>query len=305
VCGVWGWGVSAFLCDGPTIINVSGGRTSGFMLRRHLDAHGGQLPPDTHAVFCNTGAEHDGTLVFLAECADRWGVDLRWIERDASTPQGFREVTFETAAREHEPFEELITRRKFLPNAVMRFCTQALKIETAAAFMRAQGYARWTSVVGLRHDEPARVAKIRARDHGDWDVACPLYDARVTVADVAAYWRVQPFDLRIAAHEGNCVGCFLKSTGRRRRIAEDTPERLAWWAEMESRIGARFRKDGPSYARLLSDARAQGRLALRVIDDEDDLVACGCTDRRYRRCACRAPRTHGHALSCERSTWAA
>lgn len=292
-----------FRCDGPTIINVSGGRTSALMLRRHLDAHGGALPPDVHAVFANTGAEHEGTLLFLDETARQWGVDLRWIERDTTTPEGWREVTFETASREAEPFEELITRKRFLPNAVMRFCTIDLKIKVAAAFMRSQGYDRWTSVVGLRYDEPQRVHKLRARDHGDWDVACPLFDARVTVADVAAYWRASPFDLRIAPHEGNCVGCFLKSTGKRRRIAEDTPDRLAWWAEIEARIGARFRKDGPSYQQLLDEAASQGRLHLRVVDD-DDLVACGCTDRRVRRCTCGARRGRGHALFCERSTWA-
>lgn len=288
--------MTPFLCDGPTIVNVSGGRTSGLMLRRILDAHGGALPPDVHAVFTNTGAEHEGTLRFLDEQVRQWGVDLRWIERTPDAP-GWREVTFETASRESEPFEELVMRKRFLPNAVMRFCTVDLKIKTAAAFMQSQGYDRWTSVVGLRHDEPARVSKLRARDHGQWDVACPLSDARVTVADVAAYWRASPFDLRIAPHEGNCVGCFLKSTGKRRRIAEDTPERLAWWAEMEARIGARFRKDGPSYRDLLADASAQGRLHLSVVDDADDLAACGCTDRRpvRRRCGCRS-RTH--TLAC-------
>lgn len=292
-----------FRCDGPTILNISGGRTSGYMLRRTLDAHDGELPPDVHAVFTNTGGEHAGTLDFLMECADRWGVDLRWIERDRSAADGWREVTYETASRAHEPFEELVTSKRFLPNAVMRFCTQALKIETAAAFMRAQGYDRWTSVVGLRFDEPARVHKLRARDAA-WDVACPLYDARVDVDDVAAFWRGAGFDLRIPAHAGNCVGCFLKGHAKRRRIAEDTPELLAWWAEMEARVGARFRKDGPSYARLIADAAAQGRLHLRVVDDADDLTVCGCTDRRPRRCLCRSPRTLGHALSCARSTWA-
>lgn len=290
-----------FVCDGPTIINVSGGRTSSLMLRRTLDAHGGALPPDVHAVFTNTGGEHAGTLEFLAECADRWGVDIRWIERDRRVADGWREVTYDTASRAHEPFEELVTQRKFLPNAVMRFCTQSLKIETAAAFMRSQGYDRWTSIVGLRHDEPARVSKLRARDAA-WDVACPLFDAGVTVDDVAAFWRASPFDLSIPAHAGNCVGCFLKGTSKRRRIAEDTPELLAWWASMEERIGARFRKDGPSYAHLIADASAQGRLHLRVVDD-DDLTVCGCTDRRpqRRRCSCRG---RGHALSCERSSWA-
>lgn len=297
---------SPYFCEGPTIVNDSGGRTSGYLVNRILDAHDGVLPPDVHVVFANTAAEHEGTLAFLDEQARQWGVDLRWVERDPETAQGFREVTYETASRQCEPFEDLVIRKKFLPNAVMRFCTIDLKIKTAAAFMRAQGYDRWTSVVGLRRDEPARVSKLRARDHGDWDVACPLYDAGVTVTDVAAFWQAQPFDLRIGAHEGNCVGCFLKSTPKRRRVAEESPHLLAWWAEMEERVGARFRKDGPSYARLLADAKAQGRLNLRVVvdDEADDLAACGCTDRRPARarwctCGSRKPPGRQHTLACQ------
>jgi hypothetical protein len=50
-----------FLCDGPTIINVSGGRTSSLMLRRTLDAHGGTLPADAHV-----------TVVEMNPVVERW-----------------------------------------------------------------------------------------------------------------------------------------------------------------------------------------------------------------------------------------
>jgi hypothetical protein len=58
--------VNPYFCDGPTILNISGGRTSGLMLRRILDAHDGTLPPETFAVFANTGRERSETLTFLA-----------------------------------------------------------------------------------------------------------------------------------------------------------------------------------------------------------------------------------------------
>ena len=61
-----------FRLDGPTLLNISGGRTSALMLRRVLDAHDGALPDDAHAVFCNTGGEHAGTLDFLDETARQW-----------------------------------------------------------------------------------------------------------------------------------------------------------------------------------------------------------------------------------------
>ena len=68
-----------FLSDGPTVISFSGGRTSGLMLRRVLDAHGGALPPDVHVVFTNTGKERPETLAFVAECARQWGVAIHCI----------------------------------------------------------------------------------------------------------------------------------------------------------------------------------------------------------------------------------
>lgn len=44
-----------FRIEGPALISFSGGRTSGLMLRRILDAHGGRLHRDVHVVYANTG----------------------------------------------------------------------------------------------------------------------------------------------------------------------------------------------------------------------------------------------------------
>ncbi len=288
-----------FLIDGPTIINVSGGRTSALMLRRYLDANGGALPPDCYAVFANTGREHPKTLDFVRDFAEAWEVDVRWIERDASAPAGarFREVTHDSASRDGKPFADLIAQRHYLPNAVSRFCTTALKIETARDFMRAQGHSEWTSAVGLRRDEPARVAKIRARDHGEWDVTVPLFDAHVTKADVMAFWAAAPFDLALEPWQSNCDGCFLKSASILERTEREAPGSLAWWSTMERAVGATFVK-GRTYLRVIERAT---RPMLPGLLDAEEAVAlpCSCTDRRKpRRCTCGKRRGDGHALSC-------
>lgn len=62
-----------FRIIGPACISFSGGRTSAYMLRRILNAHGGELPADVHAVFANTGKERLETLDFVHECAAHWG----------------------------------------------------------------------------------------------------------------------------------------------------------------------------------------------------------------------------------------
>lgn len=57
--------IDPFRIEGPAVVNVSGGRTSAYMLRRVLDACGGRLPADVFAVFCNTGDEREETLRFV------------------------------------------------------------------------------------------------------------------------------------------------------------------------------------------------------------------------------------------------
>ena len=59
-----------FVIWGPAILGVSGGRTSGKMLRRILDAHGGHLPTDVVPVFANTGLERPETLDFVDRAAN-------------------------------------------------------------------------------------------------------------------------------------------------------------------------------------------------------------------------------------------
>ena len=267
-----------FLITTPTIINVSGGRTSALMLRRYLDANGGRLPAETHAVFANVGRERPETLDFLVRCAEAWGVDLRWIER---TPGGgFREVTPETASRDGEPLATLFRERRYLSNPVTRFCTADGKIQTARDFMRARGYDHWTSAVGLRYDEPSRVHKLRARDAGQWDVACPLYDAKVTKGHVAEFWSRQPFDLALKSWEGNCDLCFLKGRTVRERIMRDRPDLAAWWIAQEAAIGARFLPHEPTYVKTLDNVRRLPMLPLNI-DPDDEAMACssgGCTD---------------------------
>ena len=66
-------------------INVSGGRSSGYLLYKILYANGG-LPKTAKAVFANTGKEREETLEFIHEIETRWSVPIVWLEhtRDES-----------------------------------------------------------------------------------------------------------------------------------------------------------------------------------------------------------------------------
>lgn len=217
-----------YLITGPAIISFSGGRTSGYMLKQILNAHGGTLPADVHVAFANTGKERPETLRFVHECGERWGVRIHWLEwratpsRAAGTASlfawlndndsdyrmvneaGFEEVGYNSASRLGEPFEALIAMKQRLPNWQERWCTEFLKIVPLTAFAASLGWAPGTyrEVIGLRHDEEHRVLKSLANAEFRWDrklkqevprdpprqVWFPLSRARVTKPDVMTFW---------------------------------------------------------------------------------------------------------------------
>jgi len=277
--------------DCPTLISFSGGRTSGYMLYKILDSYDGVLPDDVHVTFANTGKEMPETLDFINDCAVNWNVNVRWLELDIHDERPIyrtKEVTYETASRNGEPFAALIRRKKMLPNVMMRICTQELKINVMKRFMRAKGYKEWANVIGLRYDEPKRVAKQRKQnDSGKnkWTSLVPLYDNKVMVEDVALFWEKNEFDLKLPNHSGktlagNCDLCFLKGTRTLIKLIKEKPELADWWIEQEQKISkpdediATFNKSR-SYTDLVELAKFD---SLQTSLFEDDTRSCFCHD---------------------------
>ena len=337
---------SLFALETPSVISFSGGRTSGLMLYRILEAYGFKLPDGIKVIFCNTGKERAETLDFVERCSQEWGVDITWLEYrytgpvmepvpepttgkwvdrertmwspledldgtadddeqheigtyiervwipDKKTPKrvtpgshGFTVVNYATASRNGEPFEQLIRARNMLPNVVARFCTVELKIRTNARYLKSIGWTDgYLNAIGLRADEPHRVARLKGTNrHNAEEPIAPLYAAGVTLADVQGFWKKQPFDLQLEPYEGNCDLCFLKGAGKIRRIMQEHPELAEWWMHMETIIDSgrngigRFRADRPPYRVQLELAKRPG--LFDEIEEHDQLSAyCSCTD---------------------------
>jgi len=278
--------MNPYLLDLPAVVSFSGGRTSGFMLRHILDAHGG-TPDDLVVCFQNTGLEHPATYEFVREVGKRWEVPITWLEYylDDEGKHACRTVGFDSASRDGEPFTSLIQKKAYLPNPVARVCTSNLKMRTLDRYLKTlpafqDGY---TNAVGLRYDEPRRALRVRS-DNGREEMWCPMYHAHHTEEDVLAFWARQPFDLMLPLHgnmAGNCVGCFLKGRGKLEILMEEMPEHFDWWIKAEQLVqttagtGAQFRSDRPSYAAMLKRVQAQGSL---FPPDEEDTIPCMCTD---------------------------
>lgn len=253
-----------FKIDGPTCISFSGGRTSAYMLWRVLQSNDGKLPKDARVVFANTGKEDRGTLDFVDRCAREWKVSIAWVEY-ADNSVGFRMVFNREACSETgEPFEALIRKRNYLPNPVTRFCTSDLKIKPITAMLRHAGWGDFDMMVGIRADEPRRLAKMR-------HLLTPLAAAGITKQAVLEFWRKQPFDLETDA--GNCDLCFNKGLPELMSLVRRRPERAVWWAMQEQAIGATFHKDRPSYAQMKDFAERQQEMFTG-----EGAIACFCGD---------------------------
>lgn len=253
----------------PFVVSFSGGSTSGFMLRRVLDAYGGSLPSSAVVVFCNTGLEHERTLDFVHEIEARW-CPVVWLEYDPLTR--FRVVDYSTASRDGEPFRALIDARGYLPTPVARVCTTNLKIRASSSYLKSIGWQSWSNAIGLRYDEPHRVHRMKGDIKAE-DPVMPMYEAMHSLKDVDDYWGRSDFALGIPRWLGNCVGCFLKSRGRLEMVAESEPEHLEWWERQEERFGKSFRLDR-TYRGIRLQVLEQGRL----YDDAGDSMPCMCGD---------------------------
>lgn len=276
-----------FKIDSPTCISFSGGRTSAYMLWRVLQANGG-LPEEAVVCFANTGKEEEATLRFVQRCGAEWNVPITWLEY-RNDDQGFAIVNFDTASRNGEPFAAIIAKRNFLPNPVARFCTVELKIVPELKYLKSLGWSEWENMVGIRSDEPRRVAKIKANPSGGKsgpERIMPLAEAGVSKADVSSFWGSASFDLELPNHggvtyHGNCDLCFLKGASQIQSLIAEKPSRAVWWASMEGTItnshiinGGRFRSDRPTYAQMAKFTADQRDM----FSGDDESIACFCGD---------------------------
>lgn len=279
---------SPYLINEPTIISFSGGRTSAYMLYRVLQENNG-LPSDALVCFANTGKEEEATLEFVQECSKNWNVSIIWLEY-RNNQQKFEVVNFETASRNGEPFEAIIQKKNYLPNMVARFCTVEMKVLTFERYLLSLGWQEWTNFVGIRADEPRRVAKINANLSGGskhLERKMPLAMDGVTSSVIDDFWANNNFDLKLPringkTFHGNCDLCFLKGEKQLISLIAEKPERAIWWAKMEGSLNAksvenvknvgRFRTDRPSYAEMMKYTSEQADMF------SDVSIECFCGD---------------------------
>jgi len=273
-----------FKIDGPTCISFSGGRTLAYMLWRVLQSNGG-LPDDAKVIFANTGKEDEATLRFVQRCSDEWGVPITWLEYIGES--NFQVTSFEQAFRDGEPFEAVVKQRGgYLPNKVARYCSSEMKTRTMHRYLKSIGWEEWDTFIGIRADEPRRVAKFRANPRPEFkgeEVHMPLASANIGSHDIARFWKSMPFDLELPningkTMHGNCDLCYLKPASQVLSLIKENPSKALWWIKMEeeaekvAKSASRFHLDRPSYRQMSEFADKQ----TDMFDANEEAIACFC-----------------------------
>lgn len=226
-------------------ISFSGGRTSAYMLYKILEANNG-LPNKAKVIFTNTGREMEQTLDFIQQCSERWNVNVIWLEYDLIAEKNtFKQVSHNSASRNGEPFEKIINKYKRLPNALQRYCTGILKIQTASKYLKELGWSNWLNCLGIRADE-----KKRLKDKSDQGYIpyYPIALSEETLSHIDAFWNKQSFKLNLPIVNGktmmgNCDLCFLKSEAQLAMMMKEYPQKADWWIKMEQQTKKQFNRD--------------------------------------------------------------
>jgi predicted phosphoadenosine phosphosulfate sulfurtransferase len=217
------------------IISFSGGRTSAFMTQWLLKNKSEEY--NFYIVFSNTGREHESTLKFINECDKHFGFNVHWIEPVTNPKFGVgiraKKVTFETANRDGQPFEDII-KKYSIPNRTSPFCSEYMKKNAIRAYCRDflgfKKVAEYQTAIGIRVDEFDRQSENKAKEN----LIYPLISMIPTrKSDVNKFWMNMPFDLELKSYEGNCKTCWKKSLRKLLTIAKENPEWFEWDAEME------------------------------------------------------------------------
>jgi hypothetical protein len=181
-------------------------------------------------------AESDLTLRVVMDLEQKIGTEIHW-------------VTGET-------FEQVIRRKKALPNVMWRFCTTAMKMQPIFDFCQNKIGGMVAMQVGFRYDEMERANKENTSfkavvgqsesgrnrwDEIEWrELRYPLIENRVNHFDVVKWSRESGL---IFPSDSNCVGCFHKPWQQLRKNWEDEPIKMQWFADMEAATNRNFRKE--------------------------------------------------------------
>ncbi len=208
-------------------VSFSGGESSGMMAAIMKQQSNGELC----FIFANTGQENEETLEFVQRCDQEFALGVVWVEAVVNADNigtTHKVVSFATASRHGEPFEQVI-RKYGISNQAYPHCTRELKLAPMQSYMRSI-CANYTAAIGIRADEYRRV-------QDDSKIIYPLVDRFITKDDVKEFWDKQPFRLELKSYQGNCKWCWKKSLRKHFKLIAESPGIYDFPRDLEAKYG--------------------------------------------------------------------
>lgn len=228
-----------------TVNSLSGGKTSSYMAMHYPADYNIFSLVRINAKYCRP---KDESLVRFV--SDKIGMDFiataesdktLYVIRDLEQMIG-REIIWVTG----DSFDDLVKKRKALPNMMQRFCTTEMKMMPIGDWWYKNINEKIAMQVGFRYDEKERadrfrtVIKLKVGKHPngnnkwqdfDWRFGkFPLIENKVT------HYRVYQWAMSSGLNfpeDSNCVGCFWKPIQQLRKNWEDEPLKMRWFSELE------------------------------------------------------------------------
>jgi hypothetical protein len=228
-----------------TITSISGGKTSAYLAKHY---------PTDYNVFALVRIEDsrctpkDKSIVKYA--SDKLGKEFIATAESDKTLYVIRDLeqllSKEIIWVSGYSFDELIKKRKALPNMMQRFCTTEMKMFPIAEWWFKEIGEKIQMQVGFRYDEKERAdrfrtdIKIKVGKHSNgnnkwqefnWRVGkFPLIEDKINHYQVAQWANSTAL---IFPPDSNCVGCFWKPLQQLRKNWEDEPLKMQWFADIE------------------------------------------------------------------------
>jgi len=179
-------------------------------------------------------AESDKTLYVVRDLEQLLGKEIIWVSGDS--------------------FENVIRKRKAIPNQMWRFCTTEMKMNPIFDYCHQNiGFVEMN--IGFRYDEKERanyentsfktiVGKRGSQNKWEeieWrKLKYPLIDDRKT--HISIYKWAEQSGL-IFPKDSNCVGCFWKPYQQLRKNWDEEPLKMKWFSDMEKEMKRQWKKD--------------------------------------------------------------
>ena len=238
----------------PHVLSVSGGKTSTYMALHYpadyyifslirIDAKYCRPKDDGIVRYVSdkigfdfvATAESDKVLYVMRELEQRLGKEVVWVTGDS--------------------FDEVVRKRKMIPNMVARFCTTDMKIEPIFKYCHNVIGSVVNMGIGFRFDELERANSqnthfktIVGKSSGGrnkwaevyWrELYFPLIEDKITHYPVYQWSLGSGFDFTF---DSNCVGCFWKPVQQLRKNWDDEPLKMRWFSELEQKYRRTFKK---------------------------------------------------------------